>query len=426
MRPQDRAGVSARLRVFAARRRLTPGPSPFRRGENDKELEASLALVSNKMSSYREAFAMLRTAIIGYGAVAKSHLRDIQFFREDNLLRSQDDPVVEPVAGCDIRPEALEEFREDTGVTALYEDFSEMLNKEQLDYVHIATCADVRVEPVLACAQRGVHILCEKPMATEPAECDAMTRACDEAGVQLVISHQRRSDPLHWYARKLLDDGMIGQLRYITGDGKPRRGGGELHNIGTHLIDAIGIFGGDAEWVSAYCSVDGRPCTVADREPGDRGAGWVIGDRVDLTIGYKSGVQASLQFNEDPGEFFWMLWGTEGRMALFSGSLWRCADPVATPTDDWELLELPAEPVRTDSGYVNPPDWLAIQQEYGSNPRVFMMREMFQRMESGGEHTSSGRVGAVPMEVIQATFVSHLNAERVSLPVAERHSVLAQ
>lgn len=368
---------------------------------------------------------MLRTAIIGYGGVARSHLADIRFFSEDSALRREDDPVVDLVAGCDIRPEALEEFRSETGVDALYEDFTEMLHKENLDFVHIATCADVRLAPVRAAAERGVHILCEKPMGTDCAEADEMIRTCDDAGVQLVISHQRRSDPVHWSARRLLDEGLIGDLRYITGGGKPRRGGNELHNIGTHLIDAIGIFGGDVDWVMGYCSVEGRPCTQGDREPGDRGCGWVIGDRVDLTIAYEGGVQACLHFSEDPGAFHWTLWGTEGRISLFGTSLWHCPNPGAGSKDTWQVVDLPAESVATDSGYINPPDWISIRENIGAHPRVFMMRELFGRMRSGGEHTSSGRVGAAPMEVIQATFLSHLTGSRQHLPLSERRSPLA-
>jgi len=367
---------------------------------------------------------MLRTAIIGYGGVARSHVKDIGFFSEDNPLRAADDPLVDLVACCDISPDALNAFREDTGVEALYHNVDEMLDKENLDYVHIATCADGHVDPVLACANCGVHVLCEKPLATEPSECDAMIEACDRAGVQFVISHQRQSSPLYWYIRGMLDEGAIGTFRYITGGAKSRRGGKELHNIGSHLIDAMGIFADEIDWVSAYCSIEGRACTVGDREPGDRGAGWVLGERVDLTLGYKSGVQATLNFNEDPGQFNWVLWGTEARLAFFTNSMWRCAGPETQPNESWEPVEAPAQPVPTRSGYVNPPDWVDIVAKLGAHPRVFMMREMFQRMESGGEHTSSGRIGAIPIEVMQAAFLSHLEGRRVDMPVSQRESPL--
>lgn len=368
---------------------------------------------------------MLRTAIIGYGGVARSHVTDIQFFREDNPLRTPQDPLVELAACCDISPAAREAFTKDTGVGAVYESVGDLLDAESLDFVHIATCANAHLEAVLACAQRGVHVLCEKPLATDPAECDRMIEACDRAGVQFVVSHQRRSSPMYWQLRKRVDEGLIGTPRYITGGAKSRRGGQEMHNIGSHLIDAVGILAGDIDWVFGTCTVDGRACTAADREPGDRGSGWVLGDRVDVTLGYANGVQAVFHFNEDPGGFHWILWGTEGRLAMFNNT--PCICPGVDPTQDgtWEPVEITPEPVVTGSGYVNPADWYAITEAMGAHPRVFMMREMFQRMESGGEHTSSGPVGAVPIEVIQATIISHLEGRRVSLPVEPRESVLA-
>lgn len=368
---------------------------------------------------------MLRTAIVGYGGVARSHVTDLEFFAADNPLRGPADPIVEIVACCDVSPAALEAFRERTGANALYADVDTMLQDVHPDFVCIATCADAHVQPVLAAARHGVHVLCEKPLATECAECDEMIRACDQAGVQFVVSHQRRSDPVHWYARKLVDEGRIGTLRYIRGGAKSRRGGNELHNIGSHLTDAIGIFGGDIDWVSAYCSVDGRACTREDREPGDRGAGWVLGDRVDTWIGYRSGVQASLQFNEDPGGFHWVLWGTEGRLAMFGSELWYSPQCEMGAGETWEPVAMPAEEVRTNSGFVNPPDHAALAAKFGPYSRVPMLRELFQRMERGGEHTSSGRVGAVPIEVMQATFVSHLTSSRVPLPLKDRKSPLA-
>jgi predicted dehydrogenase len=366
---------------------------------------------------------MLRTAIIGYGAIAVSHVTDIRFFSADSPLRCEDDPVVELVAACDLREEARRKFEAETGGQA-FETMEEMLDRVRPDYVHVCTCADAHVGPVLACAQRGIHVLCEKPMATEPAECDTMIAACERAGVQFVISHQRRTDPLHWYGKHLVREGLIGDLQFITGGAGPRRGGKELHNIGSHLLDAVGIFGGPAQWVWGFCSIEGRPCTVEDREPGDRGSGWVLGERVDVSVGYAGAVTSHFRFGPDGTGFFWLLRGTGGCLAMFERELWHTEAPEPSPTRAWRRVEPEAIAVTTDSGYANPPGWVETAQALPPYPRVFMMREMFQRMQSGGDHTSSGRIGSQPLEIIQGTFLSHLSGERVSLPAAQRHSPL--
>jgi hypothetical protein len=149
-----------------------------------------------------------------------------------------------------------------------------------------------------------------------------------------------------------------------------------------------------------------------------------MGERVDLHIGYAGGVQACLRFSPDPSEFHWILGGTAGRLALFGPSLWHCQAPFPGPGDTWEPVPPPAAPVTTGSGYVNPADWVTIREQRGIYPRVFMLRELFQRMATGGEHTSSGRVGALPIELMQATFAAHLTGSRADLPLAERRSPL--
>ena len=369
---------------------------------------------------------MIRMGLIGYGLAAEYYPRDLQFFRKDNPILAPNDPLVEIVAGCDAREEALQRFHADTGASGLYTDYEEMFARERLDAVCIVTTASVRLEPVLAAARHGVHVLCEKPMGTDVATCDAMLAACDDAGVQLVISHQRRTDPMHWHIYRLVKDGLIGELRYLRGTGKPRRGGNELHNIGTHLIDAVNVYGGSPAWVHGYCATAGRASTLADAEPGDRGAGWVIGDRVDVQVGYQGGAQAQLSFSEDQTRFHWELIGSEGRIYFENAQAWHYDAPAWCPTSGtWTPVEMPDSGIVTDTGFDFGSDATAVNERQGRHSRVFLLREFFARMRGelpGTEHTSSGRQGREAIEVIQGTFVSHLSARRVSLPLEDRQS----
>ncbi len=371
----------------------------------------------------------LRVGFIGYGGVARSHVNDFEFFREDNELRQPEDPLCEIVALADPSEEARANFRERTGVAALYSDYEQMLDREQLDLVTITTRADVRVGPVTAAAARGVHVLCEKPMACDVAECDQMVEVCQRAGVQLVISHQRRSDPYHWQARRMLDEGLIGRLRLVRGSCKSVRAGPQLHNIGSHLFDAVGIFAGPAQWVHGYCTIEGRECTREDAEPGDRGAGLVLGEYISVQVGYESGAQLELQVGEHPGVFGWELIGDQGRLALYhpQQQIYHYPHETWAPDSnpgDWRPVERRREPITTDSGWVIGDDWVDLEAQVGRFTRVFMLREMFHRMAHGGEHTSSGRVGRRAQELIQATFVSHLAKARAYLPLPERRSPL--
>ena len=65
---------------------------------------------------------------------------------------------------------------------------------------------------------QGVHVLCEKPMATTEKDCRAMIAACAKAGVQLMIAYRLHFTPAHLEAIKLARSGRLGELRYFLLD----------------------------------------------------------------------------------------------------------------------------------------------------------------------------------------------------------------
>lgn len=95
---------------------------------------------------------MLRIGLIGTGGISTVHLR---------YLKQR--PDVHIAALCDIVPEHLERRQREFGGTP-YADFHQMLNNEQLDAVWLCTPPQVRREPLLACARRGIPVFCEKPV----------------------------------------------------------------------------------------------------------------------------------------------------------------------------------------------------------------------------------------------------------------------
>lgn len=142
-----------------------------------------------------------------------------------------------------------------------YADWQEMLEKEHLDIVSIATYSLVHAEIAVACAEHGVRaIYCEKPIATRLVDADRMVSACQKASALLVINHNRRFNPNYRRLRDLVVEGKLGDLTSVS----IRWGGGRLGNVGTHLIDAA-------------CMVTGRNgCAVSgtldlSRKPDCRG-----------------------------------------------------------------------------------------------------------------------------------------------------------
>src|SRR5581483_12269141 len=91
-------------------------------------------------------------------------------------------------------------------------DVAVMLDREQPDFVDIITPPGSHWELVQLAAKRGVHILCQKPLAPTMEEARAIVDSAAKAGVRLMVHDNFRFQPWHREAKKLLDQGAIGML----------------------------------------------------------------------------------------------------------------------------------------------------------------------------------------------------------------------
>lgn len=97
-----------------------------------------------------------------------------------------------------------------------YEDWHNMVEKEKFaDAVLICTPDRLHKEPAVAFAKKGYHILLEKPMATTAEDCRAIVEACTQSGVMLSVGHVLRYDPVIHKIKKLIDDGIVGDVIHI-------------------------------------------------------------------------------------------------------------------------------------------------------------------------------------------------------------------
>ena len=148
----------------------------------------------------------------------------------------------ELVAVCDLVPGLLEDFKaawaDDMPNVSTYTDYREMLAREDLDILTVATSDNRHTDIVVDGANAGVKgILCEKPLATSLEDADRMIDVCRERGVPLHVDHNRRWSPLIHRVRDELQAGAIGPLgSVIVSHGGPRA---MLFRSGTHMIDAV-------------------------------------------------------------------------------------------------------------------------------------------------------------------------------------------
>jgi UDP-N-acetyl-2-amino-2-deoxyglucuronate dehydrogenase len=184
--------------------------------------------------------ARYRTAIIACGTIARVHARA--------WLGVAGQPVALG-ALADTHPDARREFGDFFGIPEAkrYADFREMLDAERPDFVDVCSWHQQHAEMVIAAAARQPKaILCQKPMAVDLGEADAMLTACERNRVKLVIAYQRPHHTTWLVARDLIRAGAIGAVRQVQMDDS-----GNLLNNNSHNI-RLALFLMDepaAEWV---------------------------------------------------------------------------------------------------------------------------------------------------------------------------------
>lgn len=164
-------------------------------------------------------------------------------------------PSANVVAGCDINPAAAQLFIERWAGTwpgvKTYADFREMLAREDLDLVCVATPDHLHGDVVRATAEAGVRaIFCEKPISTNLSDVDSMIAAVEKHNVVVNVNNTRRWIPSYVAAREAVRAGAIGALSQIT----VHFGGGRamLWRNHSHFLDLISYFAeANPSWVIA-------------------------------------------------------------------------------------------------------------------------------------------------------------------------------
>jgi glucose-fructose oxidoreductase len=129
-----------------------------------------------------------------------------------------------------------------------YENFDRIADNPDVDIVYVVTPPAIHPEFVIRAAKAGKHVISEKPMATNVADCDRMIAACREARVQLGIGYRLFWDPYHGEMRRLARDGDFGLLKRMTGRrsfvvntmrwriDKKLAGGGPMMDLGIYVV----------------------------------------------------------------------------------------------------------------------------------------------------------------------------------------------
>ena len=161
----------------------------------------------------------------------------------------------ELAALCDPVAENLKSAQEEVEVPYIYTDYKEVMKNDEIDAVIVVTPTKFHHEIVLAAANAGKHVFCEKPMAVDEKECDDMIQACRQNGVKLQLGFMRRFDKNFRRGKELIDSGEVGtvtSLRSNThGPSEPkewmfdvRNSYGPLGEVNSHDFDTLRWYAG--------------------------------------------------------------------------------------------------------------------------------------------------------------------------------------
>ncbi len=257
--------------------------------------------------------------MIGCGSIA----------RHRHLPEYAANPNVELVAVCDNNAERALEIGEKYGVPS-YTSFVELLRNAEVDAVSVCTPNYLHAPISNAALLAGVHVLCEKPMATSEEEAKSMIETAKNSGKKLMIAHNQRFVASHQKARQLIESGEVGKIysfRTAFGHGGPEGWSvegkegwffqkdkafvGAMGDLGVHKTDLLRyILGEEIVEVGAFvetsakefATVDDTAVCVLKTESGIIGtlaASWSYVSKEDnSTIIY--GENAILRLEDDP------------------------------------------------------------------------------------------------------------------------------
>jgi predicted dehydrogenase len=175
-------------------------------------------------------------------------------------------------AVCSGNPEKARQAAQRHQIPQVFETWQALVAADTVDLVTIATPPHLHRAMAIAALQAGKHVICEKPMALNVAEAEAMLAAAQAAPNQLaIIDHELRFHPQRIHLRQLIKDGYIGHvlLVNIAAQAGSRlnpatpwgwwddaaQGGGMLGAIGSHMLDLSRWLVGKIDRISAQLQI---------------------------------------------------------------------------------------------------------------------------------------------------------------------------
>jgi len=289
-----------------------------------------------------------------------------------------------------------------TGVRETCTDYHAVLARRDIDAVVVATPNFLHREIVLAALAAGKHVLCEKPLALNRKEAEEMLRAAERAGRVHMTAFTYRFTPAIQYARYLIEQGELGQLRTVRAaylmalaghvlawrSEKRLAGSGVLADIGSHLVH-----------ITQYLVGDIRALTASERRFRDDPASDVE-DWIAFLAEFANDATGTFEISRvAPGrgagiteDIFIELYGTKGSIVFSLQDPWglmaALGEDALDPTRPLRHYEVPQERLRIAG---SPRDVMAHDRRWGYRyDQAFQFVESVKRGETRAPSFADG------------------------------------
>jgi predicted dehydrogenase len=284
------------------------------------------------------------------------------------------------------------------GVPKAFGSYEELLRDPEIDALYLPLPNELHKPWVLAAADAGKHVLCEKPLALDATEARAMVDHCRRRGVILMEAfmwrHQDRTRKLH----ELVTSGVIGELRLVRssfsfpidpGDWRldPARGGGALWDVGCYGVSTARLFAGNEP-----------VATTAFAHFGKTGVDLTLAPALQFAGGLLATIDCSF---EQPFRCAYELVGTRGVIDV--------PDAYLPPADGKPAARIRTIGAASDSGAEGDS---ATVMEFDPINQYGAMVDCFARSVQAGRLVDHAEDGLAQMQVLDAL----LNAARTAKP----------
>lgn len=342
--------------------------------------------------------------IIGCGMISRFHAKAIADIENAHLV------------GCWNRtPESADKLAEETDCKA-YGTLEEMLADSEIQVVTIGTASGAHLDPAVAAAEAGKHVIIEKPLEVTLERCDQIIQACEKNNVKLATIFPSRFHQSSQLMKSAVESNKFGQLTmgdayvkwyrtqeyYDSGAWRgtwEMDGGGALMNQAIHSVDLLYWFMGPVK------SIVAQTATLAHERI-------EVEDVATASIQFENGALGVIEATTAafPGALKKIeLHGSLGSATLEEEdiSVWEFAEPT---DEDKQLLESMSNQTETGGGAADP-------AAIGHHGHTELFKDTLRAIESGGTPLIDGHEGRRSVEIILAIYKAAQSGKRVELPL---------